>query len=114
LKKIRTFALQKIKPFAQNHQQVPIYQNLLDFFGHVIPFIFTFRKALKQKNFSFLLTLQPKLWLLLHLVGSAQYSKLFSFKTIFFTTGNKVTTICSNYFLFNQAFSMKISLSTVA
>ena len=82
--KIRSFALQKIRPFTIQHSTITFYQNLLDFFEYLLSFIFTYKQALKRKNFSFLMELQPKLWLLLHLTGSQQYSKAVMFQNYLF------------------------------
>ena len=118
LNKIQAFALQKIRPFVRHYPTIIFYQNLLDFFQHLIPFIFTYKQALKRRNFTFLLDLQPKLWLLLTLTGFQQYSKAVMFQNYLFHYWR-----INNHYLFHLLQKQptffneeigEISLSTVA
>ncbi len=93
-------------------------QSLLDFFEHTLPFIFTYKIALKQRNYSLLQILQPKLWLLLTFMGCSNYSKAVLFQNLLFSYWEK-----TDHFLaallhsvpnfFNEEIG-EISLSTVA
>src|SRR4051794_37734523 len=60
LNKTKQFALRKVKYFIAKFPTITIYKNLKDFFEHLIPFIFTYHKAMKKKNFHLLESLQPK------------------------------------------------------
>ena len=54
LLEIRSFAITVLKHFILQNPEVTFFQSMLDFFTHVLSFIFTYKFVLKQNNFTVL------------------------------------------------------------
>ncbi len=110
--------MELLKDLIFKHSNISFYQSLMDFIAHIIPFIFTYKVALKQKNFKFLLTLQPKLWILLTFCGNINYSRAVLFQNFLFYYWKSNNHLLSKLLytvpnFFNEEIG-EISLSTVA
>ena len=118
LLKTRSFAITVLKHFILQNPEVTFFQSMLDFFTHVLPFIFTYKSVLKQNNFTVLSIFQPKLWILLTFSGCLNYSKAVLFQNFLFKYWNDTNHLLSSLLhtfsnFFNEEIG-EISLSTAA